>query len=42
VLVTGGSEFALANGVSLRARFDGLFVSGVSTYTGTGTFRIAW
>jgi autotransporter-associated beta strand protein len=41
-LITAGSELGFANGVSLRARFDGLIASGASTYVGTGTFRIAW
>jgi autotransporter-associated beta strand protein len=41
-LITAGGELAFANGVGLRARFDGLFASGASTYAGTGTFRVAW
>jgi outer membrane autotransporter protein len=41
-LVSAGTEYRLANGVTLLAKFDGEFASRSSTYAGTGTVRYAW
>jgi len=34
-------ELRLVNGVTLAAKFDGGFASRASTYSGTGTLRVA-
>jgi outer membrane autotransporter protein len=41
-LVSAGTEYRLANGVTLLAKFDGAFASRSSTYAGTGTVRYSW
>jgi len=41
-LTSAGTEYRLANGVSLLAKFDGEFASHSSTYAGTGTVRYTW
>jgi len=41
-LVSAGTEYRLANGVTLLAKFDGEFASRSTTYAGTGTVRYAW
>jgi outer membrane autotransporter protein len=41
-LVSAGTEYRLANGVTLLAKFDGEFASRSSTYAGTGTVRYSW
>jgi uncharacterized protein with beta-barrel porin domain len=41
-LVSAGTEYRLANGVTLLAKFDGEFASHSSTYAGTGALRYAW
>jgi autotransporter-associated beta strand protein len=41
-LTSAGAELRLANGVSLRAKFDGEFAAHSSTYAGTGTVRYTW
>jgi uncharacterized protein with beta-barrel porin domain len=41
-LVSAGTEYRLANGVTLLAKFDGAFASHSSTYAGTGALRYAW
>jgi uncharacterized protein with beta-barrel porin domain len=41
-LASAGTEFCLANGVTLLAKFDGKFASHSSTYAGTGTVRYTW
>jgi autotransporter-associated beta strand protein len=41
-LLSAGTEYRLANGVTLLAKFDGEFASHSSTYAGTGALRYAW
>jgi outer membrane autotransporter protein len=41
-LASAGAELALANGVTLLARFDGEFANRSQTYAGTGTLRYSW
>jgi autotransporter-associated beta strand protein len=41
-LVSAGTEYRLAKGVTLLAKFDGEFASRSTTYAGTGTVRYAW
>jgi uncharacterized protein YhjY with autotransporter beta-barrel domain len=41
-LVTAGSEWRLANNVSLMAKFDGEFANRSQTYSGTGRLRYTW
>jgi uncharacterized protein with beta-barrel porin domain len=41
-LVSAGTEYRLANGVTLLAKFDGAFASHSSTYAGTGALRYSW
>jgi uncharacterized protein with beta-barrel porin domain len=42
LLVSAGPELKLANGWSLRAKFDGSFSGQSQTYAGTGTLRYTW
>jgi hypothetical protein len=37
-----GTEYRLANGVTLIGKFDGEVASHSSTYAGTGTVRYTW
>jgi uncharacterized protein with beta-barrel porin domain len=41
-LVSAGTEYRLANGVTLIGKFDGEFAAHSSTYAGTGTVRYTW
>jgi uncharacterized protein with beta-barrel porin domain len=41
-LVTAGSEWRLANNVSLLAKFDGEFAGQSQTYSGTARLRYTW
>jgi outer membrane autotransporter protein len=41
-LVSAGTEYRLANGVTLSGKFDGEFAAHSSTYAGTGTVRYTW
>jgi uncharacterized protein with beta-barrel porin domain len=41
-LVTGGAQYAWANGWSLLAKFDGEFSSTTSIYSGSGMVKKAW
>ena len=41
-LVSAGTEYRLANGVTLLAKFDGEFASRSTTYAGPGTVRYSW
>ena len=41
-LVSAGTEYRLANGITLLGKFDGEFASHSSTYAGTGTLRYSW
>jgi outer membrane autotransporter protein len=42
LLVSAGPEWRLANGWSIRAKFDGAFGDQSRSYAGTGTVRYTW
>lgn len=41
-LASAGAEYRMRNNVSVTARFDGEFGSGLKTYTGTGVVKYQW